>query len=217
MEYSGPYRADLVDIEALNRAYLNELRKGAAGWERLPDSAGCRVRELTDREIGRVAGAPFLLLSVREHDGKFWEELLGEPGSGDLFATSGAVSISQRELLASALAYLWQLIRQNDYAARLVCGADSSWCEMLTSCPLVELLARSRHHSDILEPRLCDDSAFWPRLLNAGVSEARPVRQAALMTALQTMQMHAAPPAAPRLDAAACRIPAVGKRLVERS
>lgn len=216
MDYSGPHSGDLVDIAALNRAYLEELRKGLSGWEYLPAPSGCAIRRLTDVEIARLAGAPFLLLSVREHDAKYWDQLLDERSTSDLFLREPPASEAHSALLAAALAYIWQLARHNVYAARLACGADTPWCETLADRALMELLACCRGRCDMLQPRCWDNAAFWRRLLLGGISETRAVRQAAHLTALQTMQMHVIPRGPQRLDAAACRIPAVPRQVAKR-
>ena len=118
-------------------------------------------------------------------------------------------------IAAAALAYAWQLARQNPHLARLVFGASPQWCEMLAERPLVELLDRCAYRDDLLELRRGGDHDFWRRLLAAGTSEVEAPRRAAHMTALQVVLTRTDRSADRRFDAAACRFPRVATRIGE--
>ena len=110
MEYQGLTKDDLADVRDLNRAWLK-----LTGWTE------------------KLAGAPFLLFSFREHDDGLWGRLLADGAQRDLF-TGRLRGTDERYVLQSAgLAFLWELSRRNPYAARIVGGAPLDWCRRIAS------------------------------------------------------------------------------------
>lgn len=215
MNYRGPESGEFADVEALNYAYLDHLRRTPGRAAALSRELGERLAALAAVERTRLAQAPFLLFSLHEDDAAYWGRLLAGRTSGDLFGNSPKRSAEATRIAAAALAYVWQLSRQDPHLARLVSGASPQWCEMLAARPLVELLDRCTARDDLLELRRGDDHDFWRRLLGAGTSEVDALRNAAHISALQVVLTRTARKAARRFEAAACRFPAVATRIGE--
>ena len=185
MEFAGLSGDDLGNVRALNRLFLNCLGS-TPHHAQARDQPAVPLRELiaalTGKQLERLASSPFLLLSLREQDGDYWDGLFTADRNGELFAPRLAANDEFSRLLVASLGFLWQLARRNAYAARVVSGASLYWCERLSEFTLVSLLS-------------------------AGVSAEAAVRSAAHLTAMQTM-LTRTPPAAPNhLKAAACRMP----------
>ena len=203
MDFTGPEAADLQDVRSLNAAFLDYLRgtPGAPLRAAMPAALRAAVAGLTDRQIERLAEAPFLLLSLRESDDAYWGRMLAEVPSGDLFAPASAAPL--RAIAAATLGFLWQLARRNPYATRLVSGASLSWCERLADCTLLRL-QRFADRDGLVGPRFPGDAGFWHRLLGAGLSSERNVRRAAQLCALQATLAIASTAGAQRFRSAAC-------------
>ena len=89
MDFKGPASADYADVRLLNRRFLTLLRAagpGAGQRRSLPAMIGPQIIGLTDLQIERLSGCPFLLLSFRERDADYWQRLLAEEPTGDLWA-----------------------------------------------------------------------------------------------------------------------------------
>ena len=199
MEYEGPTRDDLANIEALNRSFLDIVKKSPAM------EIGVIVeRRLTDSELSRLASAPFLLFSLREHDGGYWEQVLEMEPQIDLIHSPSPPDDNVRQLQMAGLGFLWQLSRRNAYAARIVSGAPVSWCERLADLTLVTLLQVAAARSDLLSARFPDDDKLWRRLLGNGISARHKVRLTSHQCALQAMLTRRCEPAYKRVSAAAC-------------
>ena len=219
MEFSSPEPADFVNIQSLNQAFLNYLRKPGSGKrlrQQLPPSLEQQLAGLTDLQIRRLAKTPFLLLSLRERDDAYWSGLFTEGQTADLFTPMQSSSDEAGPLIAATLGYLWQLSRRNPYAVRVACGASLNWCEHLSDCTLLHLLQRAAGRSDLLVLRLADNESLWRKLLCAGISSEKEVRVAAQHCALQTMLTYAHSTAYQRLQTAACRVPAPSLQVAER-
>lgn len=201
MEYQGPTPDDLANIKALNRLFLVAVSDSAARGFR-PVAAG----QLTELQQARLAGVPFLLFSFREHDTEYWQRIASDEPQIDLIDSGDPPTQGIQELQAAGLGFLWQLVRRNPYAARLVSGAPVSWCEHLTGLTLVSLLRRAAMRGDLLRLRFRDDEAVWRRLLGNGISSTRQARLTSHHSALQAMLTSGSEPAYNRLSAAACRI-----------
>ena len=210
MEFAGLSGDDLGNVRALNRLFLDCLR-------RTPEDPGPRTQRavplheliaaLNEKQLSRLASSPFLLLSLREQDGDYWDGLFAADRNGELFAPRLVANDEFARLQVASLGFLWQLARRNAYAARVVSGASFYWCERLSEFTLVSLLARTAHRDDLLVPRFARDGEVWKKLLSAGVSAEAAIRSAAHLTAMQTM-LTRTPSAAPNhLRAAACRMP----------
>jgi hypothetical protein len=189
MDFRGPEAADFANVNSLNRAFLGLLRETAAGRrirQQLPDSVREMIRGLTDLQINRLSAVPFLLLSLRERDDRYWQVLTSDEADGDLF-TSVCHETDTSQLGTAAVAFLWQLSTRNPYAARLLSGGTLVWCDQLANCTLLRLLQRTINSPDLLQPRLPNKVDFWKKLLGPGLSSEQNVRNAAHMAALQTM------------------------------
>lgn len=211
MEYEGPTGDDLANITALNRAFLLAMS----------DSPTCGFgviaeRSLTDPQLSRLASAPFLLFSMREHDGEYWETVVENKPQIDLIHSPGAPDDTIRQLQMASLGFLWQLSRRNPYAARIVSGAPVSWCERLADLTLVTLLQFAATRNDLLSARFPDDDKLWRRLLRNGISARHRVRLTSHQCALQAMLTRQRGPTYSRVSAAACNMQRPVKRDVTR-
>ena len=210
MEFSGLSDDDLGNVRALNRLFLDYL-KSTPGGTNLREQPVVPLHELiaalTERQLERLASTPFLLLSLRERDGAYWDGLFDADAGGDLFVPRLAADDDGTHLLVATLSFLWHLARRNAYATRVVSGASLSWCERLCDHTLVSLLARAAQRSDLLVPRFSDATEVWKKLLSAGVSAEAAIRSAAHLTAMQTMLTRPVAASPNRLRAAACRMP----------
>ncbi len=190
MEYTALTPDDLDNVRALNAAWL---KSGLAGAGRL-----------SSRAIGRLAATPFLLFTLHEDDDERWQRLLDRPPQRDLLQDSGSAPGERRSLQAAALAFLWELARRNPYAARLVSQASTRWCLLVTPVTLMRLLACAAD-CDLIAARFSPDSAVFRRLLSRGGSGLHDVREAAQLSALQTLLTVRHPGRDEQPRAAACR------------
>ena len=179
MEYQGLTRDDLADVRELNRAWL----------------------KLTGR-TGKLAGAPFLLFSFREHDDELWRRLLADETQRDLFTRRLQCNEDQYALQSAGLSFLWELARRNPYAARIVGGAPLDWCRLIGSESIFRVLDRAAHR-DLIEPRFSRQAAVYKR---ASVH----------LAALQSMLTIGIESGASRLPAAACRLRGPATRIADK-
>jgi len=199
MEYEGPTRDDFANINALNRSFLVAMSESpTTGFGAIAE------RGLTHSELSRLASAPFLLFSLREHDDEYWEHILKDESQIDLIHSPGPPDTHLRQLQMASLGFLWQLARRNPYAARIVSGAPVSWCERLADLTLVTLLHFAATRNDLLSVRFPDDDKLWCRLLGNGISARYQVRLTSHQSALQAMLTRQRGPAYNRISAAAC-------------
>lgn len=190
MDYSGPRPVDMAEVHALNAAVLNcarSARSGEALRGQLAPALQPLLAALTDLQLQRLAQAPFLLLSLRERDDRYWATLLADSPDQDLFATTAGCTDERNRIVTATLAFMWQLTRHSPYTARLIFGASMHWCELVAAPPLFELLRRTANCGELLELRAANDPHFWRRLLQAGLSSEAGIRTAAQLCALQTM------------------------------
>ncbi len=212
MHYPGPSTEDLANVTALNRAFLDTVRRNAryaAVLDEVTPSLQGMCSALSDSQVERLAATPFLLLSLREHDADYWDSLFDAQRAettGDLFASTPLRDGEEDRLVDAALGFLWTLASRNSYAARILSGATLSWCERLAECTLISLLTAAGGRDDMLIPRFADRDDVWQKLLGAGVSSERDVRRAAQLTVLQTMLTRDMSARSERLSAAACRL-----------
>ena len=206
MDYSGLDAADLADVRTLNMTFLDYLASahGARLRNALPLRLRPAVKAMTRRHIQRLATAPFLFASCREHDTNLWRHDTGCPQTEDLFLQSKGTARLDPQIASATLAFLWQLSRRNSYAARIVSGAALGWCEQLADASLFVVLQRANSEPDLISPRRADDEAFWHRLLGAGLSSNNEIRCAAHLSALQTVLTPASAATMPRFRSAAC-------------
>lgn len=199
MEYQGLTTDDLINIGALNLSFLRVVATSDA--QAFGALSACRM---SLDEQSRLAAAPFLLFSLREHDDDFWQQLLDDNPQLELADQCELPRPDIGQLQAAGLSFLWQLARRNPYAVRLVCGASVNWCERLARLTLVTLLGRSAHRDDLLGLRFANDDILWRRLLGNGVAKSQKLRRASHYGALQHMLTHRHAPPSRRLSAAAC-------------
>lgn len=207
MDYQGPTSDDLANISALNRCFLMAISASEA------DGPGeIAARRLSDSQLSRLAGAPFLLFSFREQDNDYWQRLLSEDRQLDLIELSKPLDERIRQLQVAGLGFIWQLSRRNPYAARIISGAPVSWCERLAESTLIHLLDRAAHRSDLLRVRFQDKSWVWRRLLGNGVSAKRHLRQTSHQCALQVLLTCGQTSQYDRVPSAACNMPTPATR-----
>ena len=201
MEYQGLIEDDVINVRALNRAWLKLTATGQERFAALDDS-----RRL------RLADAPFLLFTLRESDAQLWSTLLSDRPQRELF--DACPDSRQRELQVASLAWLWELARRNPYVARIVAGAPLQWCERVATVPLVRLL-RNAADADLVRPRFRVDSATHRRLLLRGGSALRAARSAAQVAAMHAMLTTAELTQFGRLPAAACRLQGPSREVMD--
>ena len=204
MHYQGPSAADLDNIRALNRCFLDAF----AGYGR----AGPLQSALSESQQVCLGNAPFLLFSFREGESDFWAQVLSQDRQMELVGTAPAPDGDTRDLQVAGLSFLWQLSRRNPYVVRLVSGAPVSWCERIAGFTLISLLDRTSYRSDLVVPRFRDQDHIWQRLLNGGISTQAGLRTMSHQCVLQMMLMHARPVNYERLPAAAASLPMPRRR-----
>jgi hypothetical protein len=209
MPYQCPGPADLANVYVLNSAFIAWQRSmpGDRGREEGPSRGiPARLAELNAAQRERLARTPFLLMSLAEDDELRWQPLFAEQTTRDLLQSVQLRDEAASRIIAAGLGFLWQLAQRNAYAARLVSGASLNWCEQLSACTLMDLIARALEDLTLLAPRMADQPDLWDRLLTAGVSNRRHVRLAARVATLQTILIQ--PPLRPHrpLAAAACKM-----------
>ncbi len=180
-DYQPPVESDYDNVIELNRAYL-----AASGGLSRPQQK-------------RLANAPFLLFSLRERQLDWWNRALAE--QPDLLRDPGVAPEALRQVQCAALGFLWHLADRNAYAARIVSGASTAWCEKLTSVPLVTLIHRVGDRGDLLVSRIEKDQ--------------RTDRPSQLVT-LHGLLTRSRDDAYVSLPAAACSMPATRMRVAEK-
>lgn len=185
-EYPGPSRDDYANVLALNNAFMEA------------------TSDLKGPQRGRLATAPFLLFSVREHDLEWWGRALTERHNNDLIDALTSPVPALARLQTAAMSFLWQLGRRNPYAVRIISGATIAWCEKITDLPLITLLDRIDGRGDLLMSRLESPDSFSARLLRSGTSSRRKVQRSSQVTALQGLLTRSGLDDYSRLPAAAC-------------
>lgn len=199
MEYLGPTPDDLANIKALNRFFLGVVSESDAAV-----FAGIAARRLTEKQRLWLASVPFLLFSLREQDNDYWQRILTDDPQIDLIDSGDPPDEKIGQLQTAGLGFLWQLVRRNAYAARIISGASVSWCEHLAGHTLVGLLQRAAPRGDLLRIRFPDEDNVWRRLLGHGVSSRRQIRLTSHHSALQAMLTRGQESHYDRLPAAAC-------------
>lgn len=201
MEYEGLTRDDLANIHALNRSFLKAVAGSAV------EAFGVIARRrLTDSQLLCLAGVPFLLFSLREHDTDYWQLVLADSPQFDLIDSGNPQDENIAQLQVAGLGFLWQLVRRNPYAARIVSGASVSWCERIAGLTLVSLLQSAAPRRDLLRMRFPDEETVWRRLLEDGTSPQHQTRLASHYSALQALLTRAPELRYSGVSAAACRI-----------
>jgi hypothetical protein len=209
VEFRGPGATDFDNVHSLNRAFLYLVRQDGQARQclrGLPAALAGRLSSLLAVEAERLASTPFLLLSFRERDDDFWEALFSDNANGDLFAVPSPPSDDLGRLIAAGLGFVWQLARQNPYAARLICGASLHWCEQLTERTIFQILATAGTRSEVLTLRCGSDADLWTKLLASGISREKQVRRAAHISALQSVLTRASMPDRKKWATAACTV-----------
>lgn len=206
MDFSGPERSDLNDVESINLAFLSFLRSAAGEPLRscLPQKLQPALQALSRRQVECLAKIPFLLMSMGESDDAGWPQASRGRPIRDLFTPARDETDPLAQIATAAAGFLWQLARKNPYAARVVSGATLAWCEQLAEQTLLRVFECAVDDHRMLVPRMADDTVFWHRLLGAGVSTEFEIRRAAHLSALQTVLTHAAAAPRRRLQTAAC-------------
>ena len=210
MEFQGPSATDYANVTSLNRAFLALLRRAGPACrclDKLPPALAEKLVGLTGGQADRLAATPFLLMSFRERDARFWDRAFAAAAQPrDLFAAPPASSDELAGLVSAGLGFAWQLSKQNAYAVRLICGASLHWCEQLAELTFMQLLSIAARRDELLTVRCASDGELWAKLLNSGTSREQQVRRAAHISALQTVLTRAALPVAKQWRAAACAV-----------
>lgn len=206
MAFDGPEDIDYHNVSALNGAYLSLLKENCESRGSLRSLSAPllkRITSLNRQQIERLSATPFLLLSFRESDDEYWNQVLSEGVGRDLFTPSAADEIDT--LISAGLGFMWQLARQNPFALRLICGAHLHWCEQIADQTFFGLLTSVAARGGVLQLRRGYDHELWQKLLDSGTSRESGVRTAAHMTALQTILTRSPKAARSVWASAACR------------
>lgn len=208
MDYPSPTDGDYDEVRSLNEAFL-ALLAGPYRPAVLPDEkAAATIERLAGLDLkarSRLARAPFLLFSLREDDGDYWDRIHADAFAHDLFVPRNDTSTPYARLVSAAIGFVWQLSRQNAYTLRLVCCASLNWCEQIAEQPLLNVINRAAALEDILEVRASGNEALWHRLTTAGVSTRAELRRSTHRAALQTLLMRSGRPRPATWKSAACR------------
>jgi hypothetical protein len=204
MEYEGLTQDDLANVRALNRAWLRLGPQDAKGLPRL-----------SGKRLERLASAPFLLFSFREHDDRWWKSLLEGGPQQDLLKERPINASDLMVLQSAGLSFLWELARRNPYVARVVSGAPLSFCELIAAGTLVQVLDCGAW-CQVIEPRFDDTSALHKRLWRRGGSALQELRVFAQIGALQTMLTSRELVPYRRMPAAACRMPQPAQQVADK-
>lgn len=218
MPFEGPDATDFANVTSLNRAFLTLLASGGTDDVGLDGLAPPLERQLASLDAGRIerlASTPFLLLSLRERDAAYWERILAPGRTGDLFGVPKSPGDAYQRVVSAALAFVWQLSRQNPYAARLICGASVHWSETLAERTFYALLSAAGHRRDLLVLRSAGDQNLWRKLLQYGAHTSPKIRHAAHVCALQSLLTRQQTAPATRLATAACGFRQKGLRVAE--
>jgi len=208
VDYRGPRATDFDNVRSLNQAFLLLLRRDRHArkcLQSLPVELTRCLVSLGEGQAQRLASTPFLLMSFRERDGDFWDSMFSAGSNRDLFAVADPPSDDLRRLISAGLGFVWQLAKQNPYAARLICGASLHWCEQLTERTLFRILATAGNRGEVLTLRCASDAELWAKLLVSGVSREKQVRRAAHISALHSVITRASMPDR-KQRAAACAL-----------
>jgi len=210
MDFQGPTPADYDNVRALNVAFLELVGKdGRRYLDGLSTDLGRRLQRLSRREITWLAATPFLLFSFRERDDRLWQKLLNDEKCQDLFTVPVRSTDENGRLVSAGLGFVWQLANYNPFAARLLCGASTHWCEQITERTFFHILAVTGRRSDLLVLRAGHDSELWSKLLDGGLSQMAAVRGAAHISALQYLLTRQPETAAWQAAACASRNPSL--------
>lgn len=183
MPFRGPEAADLANVRALNRTFIDLIRAERAHC----GGQGERVAALDRRRAERLAECPFLLYSLSEHDTLRWQRGFDTVAQQDLVDVLARPGDELVRLGLVSLGFLWQFARRRPYAARVVSGAPLVWCEMLAESTLVGASQFVADEPGLVGLRLAEDSDFWRKLLVAGTNCDQQVRRAAQLSALHTL------------------------------
>mgnify|MGYP001828741872 CR=1 FL=1 len=190
MEYEGLTIDHLANVEALNRRWLRCWRESDA-------AAG----DLTARFRDRAATAPFLLFSFCEQDDDLWSRVLEKPRQRDLLDEPRRSNDELAAVQMNGLAFIWALAWRNPYAARIVTGAPSGWCERISSVTLVRVLECTSGRS-LIRPRLETTSMMHKGFAQIG--------------AFQTLLITGQPASNGRMKAAACRTTPIVRQVSDK-
>ena len=190
MEYEGLTREHLANVEALNR-----------GWLRCWRESGASAGNLTTRLRDRAATAPFLLFSFCEQDDDLWTRLLEKPLQPDLLDEPLRSNDVLHALQSNGLAFIWALAWRNPYAARIISGAPSGWCERIASVTLTRVLERTSGRS-LIRPRLETTAMMHKEFAQIGAFQS-------MLTADQSASSG-------RMKAAACRMPQFTRQVTDK-
>lgn len=196
-DYPGPNPDDYANVTALNTVFIRV------------------TLDLKGPQCGRLAAAPFLLFSLREHEPVWWNDVLTEGRQADLMDIAELSSPELRSLQLAALSFLWHLGRRNPYAVRIISGGTISWCEKITNLPLITLLERAGNRGDLMQSRLNDVPGVSSRLLYEGTSAEPRVCRASHLAALQMLLRRSDFDNDSRLPAAACKMSG-GMKLLDK-
>ncbi len=186
--FAAPSQEDYDNVTTLNRAFI------------------AATTTLGGAQRDRLAATPFLLFSLREGDENWWRDVLQDKRQRDLIADAPIRDSELQRIQIAALGFLWQLVRRNAYAARIVSAANPAWCERIAAMPLITLYDRVADRSDLLESRIEHLGAVGERMSINGSSASHSLRRSTQIAALHSVLADAGIAEIQPLSAAACRL-----------
>ncbi len=186
--FAAPSQEDYDNVKTLNTAFI------------------AATSTLGGAQRDRLAATPFLLFSLKEGDENWWRDALQDKPQRDLIADSPKRDSELHRVQVAALGFLWQLVRRNAYAARIVSAANPAWCERIAALPLLTLFDRVADRSDLLESRIEHLGAVGERMSINGASAIRRLRRTTQIAALHSVLTDAGITEIRPLSAAACSL-----------
>lgn len=218
MEFQGPVAADLADVFSLNLAFLDYVtreRPRRPQLDVIPRDAADRLCGLQAEDRERLSQTPFLLFSLQEHRDARWRRLFAGKYEVDLVEGIDKPSSTEVRIVSAALGLLWQFSKRSPYAARVVSGTTLEWCKNLSAMRLADLFLFATNERGLLQFRYPHRAGFWRKLLRAATHEVPAVRDAARLTALQTLLTQGGHERYAQVAAAACTLPMPSLQVTE--
>ncbi len=207
MGFEALRREDLTDLAAINENYLAFLAgsdpHAARQLESLEPAAREMIRRLPAASRPAVAKCPVLLCSVRAMD-------VGRIESSGEFQLFRGTAPTVDLIAYMSLSLLRRIAWRRPFAARLLGGVDSHWCEALADLDDPGLARLAHAQASRLRPVHAGVPGFWPELLLCG--ELEPLRRQAVRAAGLQLQQHRPPPVPAPARLAASRVRASRRR-----
>jgi len=182
-------------LEAPEKRFFCELRELNAEFLSLaghPDRPGGRelfglepalsecIGSLSAEQLDFVAGTPVLLAGFAAID--------APPGIGErtayFDAADGNWLASTQAFSAGLMTYLWQIARRGGLDAAFCVGLSRDQVRRLAAWRFADIRVLAATASQRIEARFCHHPRFWPELIRAAGSGAKPVQRLLRLSAI---------------------------------